>query len=265
MRAMFAELVSFCSTPSNVLALLVMGGMILVLLRRKWTTMIAAVALGAVALAMLSPLGTVLLTPLEERFPDAKFPDDSIDGIIVLGGSYDTQIHSYLSTILLEEDTEPMAAVPDLARHYPRALIIFSGGTDPSDPKVNEAAIVKRYFISFGIDPNRIVIEDKSLTTSENARFTAQLIHPKPEQHWLLVSSAYHLPRAIGAFRKVGFNISAFSVGRRTDGWDDLWRPASSATDNLRRIDVAVHEWVGLVWYRLSGYSDEWFAGPQSG
>ena len=171
MRAMFAELVSFCSTPSNVLALLVIGGIVINLLRRRWTTMIAAVALGAVAVAMLSPLGTALLTPLEERFPDAKFPNDAIDGIIVLGGSYDAQIHSYLSTILLEEDTEPMAAIPDLARHYPQALIIFSGGTDPSDPKVSEAAIVKRYFISFGIDPNRIVIEDKSLTTSENARF----------------------------------------------------------------------------------------------
>lgn len=265
MRAVFAGLASFCSTPSNVLALLVIGGIVLILLRRRWTTIIAAVALGAVAVAMLSPLGTILLTPLEERFPDAQFPNEDIDGIIVLGGSYDTQIHSYLSTILLEEDTEPMAAVPDLARRYPRAQIIFSGGTDPSDPAVNEAAIVKRYFISFGIDPNRIMIEDKSMTTSENARFTARLIHPKPEQRWLLVSSAYHLPRAIGAFRKAGFNISAFSVGRRTHGWNDLWRPASTAADNLRRIDVAVHEWVGLVWYRLSGYSDEWFAGPRSG
>jgi len=217
-------------------------------------------------LATLSPLGNLLITPLEQRFPDPSPADTgTIDGIIVLGGSYDSVSHSYLSTIFLREDTEPMAVVPGLARRHPQARIIISGGTDPSVSGPSEAAIVKQYFVSFGINADRISIEEESQTTSENARFTAGLIHPGPKTKWLLVTSAYHIPRAMGAFRKAGFNVIAFPAGWRTRGWKDMWWPASTAAENLRRVDIAVHEWLGLLSYRLSGYSDEWFAGPDSG
>jgi uncharacterized SAM-binding protein YcdF (DUF218 family) len=202
----------------------------------------------------------MLLTPLEQRFPDGQYPTQNINGIIVLGGSYDTESHSYLSTIVLGEDTEPLAVMVDLARRYPKAKIIFSGGS-PQDTE-NEAKIVKRYFISFGIAPDRILTEGQSQTTAENARFTADLLHPAPPSRWLLVTSGYHMPRAVGAFRKAGFDVIAFPAGLRTHGWRDMWRPESTATDNLRRVDIGVHEWVGLLHYKLKGYSSEWFPGP---
>jgi uncharacterized SAM-binding protein YcdF (DUF218 family) len=69
------------------------------------------------------------------------------------------------------------------------------------------------------------------------------------------------MPRAMGAFRKAGFNVSAFPAGLRTHGWRDMWKPEAVATDNLRRVDIALHEWSGLVDYKLKGYSD-WFAAP---
>ena len=262
MPAALLNLVSFLSVPSNVIAALAVLGLVMLLLRRRSGAAIAAVTLVALAGGALSPLGNMLLTPLEQRFPDTGFPTQRPDGIIVLGGSYDTVTHGYLSTIYLEEDTEPMAVVPDLARRYPEARIIFSGGTDPSTSGPSEAAIVKRYFISFGIAPDRILIEEHSQTTEQNARFTADLIHPTPEARFLLVTSSYHMPRATGAFRKAGFNVIAFPVGSRTRGWSEFWQPAPTATDNLRRLDIAVHEWLGLVAYRLSGYSNELFAGP---
>jgi uncharacterized SAM-binding protein YcdF (DUF218 family) len=88
------------------------------------------------------------------------------------------------------------------------------------------------------------------------------MIHPTPQSRWLLVTSSYHMPRAMGTFRKAGFNVIAFSTGSRTHGWREIWWPATTATENLRRLDIAAHEWLGLLAYRLSGYSDEWFAGP---
>jgi uncharacterized SAM-binding protein YcdF (DUF218 family) len=257
-----AKLVSFLSVPSNVIASLAVVGLIMLLFRHRYGAAISAGALLAVVAGALSPLGNMLLIPLEQRFPVTDFPAQQFDGIIILGGSYDTVSHGYLSTIYLEDDTEPMAVVPDLARRYPKARIIFSGGTDPSTPGPSEAAIVKQYFISFGIAPERILIEERSQTTEQNARFTADLIHTMQGARFLLVTSAYHMPRAMGAFRKAGFNVIGFPVGSRTHGWSEFWWPSNTGADNMRRLDVALHEWLGLLDYRLLGYSNELFAGP---
>jgi uncharacterized SAM-binding protein YcdF (DUF218 family) len=253
----------FFSVPSNFIACLLLIGLVVLLVFRSRSAALVLV-IGAIALcvAALSPLGNVLLTPLEQRFPTMQYPDRGIDGIIVLGGSYDTISHGYMSTIVLYEDSEPMAVMVDLARRYPKARIIFSGGTDPSFPGPSEASIVKQYFVSFGIPAERISIEERSQTTEENAQFTANLIHPTPSSRWLLVTSAYHMPRAVGVFRKAGFNVIAFPVGERTHGWRNMWWPEDTATDNLRRVDIAVHEWLGLVDYRIRGYSSDWLARP---
>src|SRR6478672_4779860 len=117
----------------------------------------------------------MLLTPLEQRFPEQVYPAN-IQGIIVLGGSYDTVGHGYMSSIVLQEDTEPLAVMVDLARRYPEAKIIFSGGTTSSVRGPSEADIVKGYFVSFGIAPDRILTEGESQTTEENARFTDALV-----------------------------------------------------------------------------------------
>ncbi|MGO9545643.1 MAG: YdcF family protein [Rhodomicrobium sp.] len=266
MHTILSNAVSFSLIPSNVIASLAVLALLLLAFRSRYGAIVAAVASGALVLAAFSPLGNFLLTPLEQRFPELPSPNKgNIEGIIVLGGSYDTVTHSYLSTIYLREDTEPVAVVPGLAQQYPKARIIVSGGTDPSVSGPSEAAIVKQYFVSFGIAADRISIEERSQTTAENASFTAELVRPKQESRWLLVTSAYHMPRAMGAFRKAGFNVIACPAGWRTRGWADAWRPAATATENLRHLDVAAHEWLGLLSYRLSGYSAEWFAGPQTG
>jgi uncharacterized SAM-binding protein YcdF (DUF218 family) len=262
MHHAFSELFNFSSVPSNMIAVLATLALALLIFRRRSGTAIAAVALVALVLGASSPLGNMLLIPLEQRFPDQGFPNQHLDGIIILGGSYDTVTHGYLSTIYLEEDTEPMAIMPDLARRYPEARIIFSGGTDASTSGPSEAQIVKQYFVSFGIAPDRIAVEQRSETTEENARFTADLIHPAATTRFLLVTSSYHMPRAMGAFRRAGFNVIAFPVGSRTHGWSEFWHLAPTATDNMRRLDIALHEWLGLLDYRLSGYSNELFARP---
>ena len=253
---------SFFLVPSNILALCAVLGFVLLAVRLRAGPIVGACSLAAIVVAAFSPLGNVLLTPLEHRFPDGQYPTENVDGIIVLGGSYDTQSHSYLSTIVLEEDTEPLAVMVDLARHYPKAKIIVSGGSEGPKETLSEAAIAKNYFISLGIAPDRILTEGQSQTTAENARFTANLLHPMPHSRWVLVTSGYHMPRAVGAFRQAGFDVVAFPAGFRTHGWHGMWKAESTATENLRRIDVGVHEWVGLVVYKLRGYSADWFPAP---
>jgi uncharacterized SAM-binding protein YcdF (DUF218 family) len=246
---------SFFEVPSNLFVFAALLGGLLFLFNRRAGIIVAGLSLIIIVVTALGPVGNMMLTPLEQCYADGNYPSGSLDGIIILGGSYDSVSHGYLSTIVLEEDTEPMAVVPDLARRYPEAKIVFSGGTDPSSP-VNEALIVKDFFISFGIAPERIVVEGHSQTTHENAQFTANLIHPSLTSRWLLVTSAYHMPRAMGAFRKAGFDVMAFPVGFRTHGWRNMWWPEAEAADNLRRVDIAAHEWIGLSYYKWRGYSD---------
>src|SRR5258708_4311013 len=126
MSAALSILVSFLSVPSNVIAALPVIGLVMLLLRRRSGVAIAAPSWVALVGGTLPPLGHMLLTALEQRSPDSVFPPPRPDHIIVLGGSYDTVTHGYLSTIYPKEDTEPRAAFPALARRYPEARIIFS-------------------------------------------------------------------------------------------------------------------------------------------
>jgi uncharacterized SAM-binding protein YcdF (DUF218 family) len=261
MYFLLSKTIGFFAIPTNVIACVALVGLALAILRRPAGKIISLLALVTFLIAGLSPLGNMLLTPLEQRFPGMKYPDEPLGGIIILGGSYDTQIRSYLSTITLGEDTEPMVIVASLARRYPNAKIVFSGGSDTLTPGPSEAAVARQLFVSFGIDSNRILIEDQSRNTEENARFTLRTIDPAPQSKWILVTSAYHMPRAIGTFRQAGFNVIAFPAGWRTHGWRDFFRPEPSVTENLRRVDIATREWVGLIIYKLLGYTDLWFPG----
>ncbi len=254
MYFVLSKTLGFFSAPTNLILCLALLSLVLLFFRRPLGLKLGIAAMIALVVAGLSPLGNMLLTPLEQRFPGLRYPD-RIDGVIVLGGSYD-RIRGYLSTILLDDNSEAMTAVAGLAQRYPDAKIVFSGGTAFTNEHVPaEAAVAKQLFMSFGIEPERLVIEDQSRNTEENARLTFNMITPKPGSHWLLVTNAYHMPRAVGTFRKAGFDVTAFPVGWRTNGWRDFFWPSPSATENLRRVDVAMREWFGLVVYRLIGYS----------
>jgi uncharacterized SAM-binding protein YcdF (DUF218 family) len=145
-------------------------------------------------------------------------------------------------------------------RRYPNARILFSGGSgaliDDADAEASFAVLLLE---SFGIARNRITLEDRSRNTVENAVFSKAIIQPKPGERWLLVTSAYHMPRAIGVFRKAGFPVEPYPVDWRTRRADDGLRPFATIVDGLRQTDTAVHEWVGLAIYWLTGRSSELF------
>jgi len=113
------------------------------------------------------------------------------------------------------------------------------------------------------VAPERIVLENDSRTTEENASLTMRLVAPKPGERWLLVTSAWHMPRSIGVFRKAGFDVEAYPVDWRTRGWIDASETFDTVSAGLARADIAMHEWVGLVSYRLAGRTGELLPGPK--
>ncbi len=260
-----SKILGFFTVPSNAAAMLCALGVLLLATRfRKAAARI--LTLGVVLLLVIgfSPLGNWLLLPLSERFPAWSAAGRPPDGIIVLGGAIDAETSQARGSLEMDSSAERIVAMLQLARRYPSARIVFSGGSaNLMETPVPEAPIAGDLLEDFGTPRSRIVLESESRTTAENAAFTRKLISPKPGERWLLVTSAFHMPRAIGAFRKVGLDVEAYPVDWRTRGWNDALTLFTTLSAGLARTDVAIHEWVGLIVYRATGRSSELFPGPR--
>jgi uncharacterized SAM-binding protein YcdF (DUF218 family) len=224
---------------------------------------LAVITLVTLALAAFSPLGSLLLYPLESRFAPWDAARGAPDGIIVLGGSVDTDLSAAHRTPVVAHAADRLFAPAELARRYPNARIVFTGGTaNLIQTEAREADYSAPVLENLGIAKERLILERNSRNTWENAIFTKQLVSPKPGERWLLVTSAFHMPRSMGIFRKAGFDVEAYPVDWRMGGRDDLFAFTNTGSDGLGRTDVAVREWIGLVAYRMMGRTDELLPGP---
>ena len=261
---LLSKTLGFFAVPSNIVLLLIAAGLLLLRTRvARCGRRLAVAGVLLLALAGLSPLGNALILPLEQRFPPWNGAGGAPDGIVVLGGAIGPSLSNARGQAALNESAERVTVVAELARRFPRARIVFSGGNASlihSAP--GETAFVLPLFESFGIPRSRIELEGGSVNTLENASFTKALVQPKPGERWLLVTSAHHMPRAVGCFRRAGFAVVPYPVDWRTRGALDLVIPFASVAGGLARTDVAVREWIGLAAYWLTGKTSELFPGP---
>jgi uncharacterized SAM-binding protein YcdF (DUF218 family) len=258
-----SKIAGFFAIPSNVVISIGCLGIALLATRRvRAGIWLIAASFIALAILGLSPVGNALMIPLEQRFPPWDAARGPPDGIIVLGGAISPDVSMARNEVVLNEAAERMTVAAELARRYPNARILFSGGRGELLPGASEAPFAFRLLQTFAIPRDRILLEDRSRNTFENAVYSKQIARPMPGERWLLVTSAYHLPRAIGVFRKVGFPVEPYPVDWRTRGTEDALRPFATVGDGLRRVDTAVREWVGLAVYWITGRSPELFPGP---
>jgi uncharacterized SAM-binding protein YcdF (DUF218 family) len=173
------------------------------------------------------PLSRMLASALEQRFPPISLrSEQQVDGIIAPGGEF-----------------KRFEVAVELAKRFPRAKLLLIAGS--------EIEQVRTYAMRHGIPDARLILEARSTSTYENARFSASLLRPHSCQRWVLVTSSWHMPRAVGTFRKAGFEVTP-----------------SPVFDNIRQQDtlrIATHEWVGLVGYWFLGRTDAIFPGPGDG
>lgn len=261
-----SKIVWFVVQPSSFLLILLAAGLVAIWRRRQrvghW---LVGIATALYLIAGLSPLGHWLMLPLEERFSRPRPAEIArLDGIIVLGGSIDTIVSRGRGVSALNEAAERLTEAAALARQYPGLKLVFSGGSaNILYRNVTEAGAAGDLFARLGVTGASIVLEDRSRNTVENARFTKALVKPRPGERWLLVTSAFHMPRAVGCFRAAGFQVIPWPVDYRTRGMADLWRLFPRPSEGLRRVDLAVKEWAGLVAYYLSGRTSTLFPGPR--
>jgi uncharacterized SAM-binding protein YcdF (DUF218 family) len=235
-----SKILGFLTWPSNLLIVIAFAGALLLVTRFARAGLQCLLAsLLVLAICGFSPLGNALMAPLENRFPAWNPARGAPDGIVVLGGAFDTVVAPARGEISLNEAAERLTGAVELARKYPNARIVFSGGSGRIIYAGSaEAELAVRLFEDLGVPASRLITEDQSRDT-------------------------HHMPRAVGAFRRAGFPVEAYPVDWRTRGLEDLARPFRIASDGLKRTDTAVHEWVGLLVYWLTGRSSELLPGPR--
>jgi uncharacterized SAM-binding protein YcdF (DUF218 family) len=211
----------------------------------------------------LSPLGNLLLYPLEQRFPPWDESRGAPDGIIVLGGSIEADLSTAHGAPVVRSSPDRLIVAAALAHRYPKARVVFTGGSaNLISNDAREADFAGTIFEGLGIDKSRLVMERASRNTQENAQFSKALLAPKEGERWLLVTSAFHMPRSVGLFRKAGFAVEPYPVDWRVGGRRDIYSFTNIALDGLGRTDLAVREWMGLIAYRATGKIDDLFPGP---
>jgi uncharacterized SAM-binding protein YcdF (DUF218 family) len=230
------------AAPTNALVLIsAIAAFWAVLRSRNCVAWFAAVAACGLLIATFTPIGLVLTVPLEYRFPispsNSQVPPD---GIILLGGT----------------GMSGIVAVSELSKDYPKVRLIFSGFS--ATDWVNEWLTV---FAQLGGEPTRIYMDPRPQTTSEDALYAAALLKPTRSERWMLVTSAMHMPRAVGCFRVAGFQVEPHPVAFGTNRSHPFAGFVLGA-EALGDLDLATKEWIGLIVYRLMGKTDALFPGP---
>jgi uncharacterized SAM-binding protein YcdF (DUF218 family) len=235
--------------PSHFLALLTIATAILLNTRFDYVGRKLAVAAAVLFVVLgILPTGAWLAQPLEDRFTRPAWPSH-VDGILVLGGGLDTQILEARRAPATERSEARLVSAYELARRYPNARVVFSGGSGRIGGVGGvEAQAAKYIFGQMGLDPRRLTLEGRSRNTWENILFSKKLVKPRPGDVWVLATSALQMPRAKYVAERLHWKMIAWPTDYET-----ARKQAHDFTDipaNLRLADAAFHEWIGLLAYR---------------
>ncbi len=207
--------------------------------------------------------GQMMLEPLEDRFARPDPPPAEVTGIIILGGGMDGAVTLARGGYELRQAGDRFVEGAILARRYPQARIVVTGGNGAlMIDGEGDAVSAKRLLGALGVADGRMILENKSRNTVENATFTRDLLRPQPGQTWVLVTSAFHMPRSMGLFRKAGFDVVAWPVDYRTPGPRPFGHAGHSSVDSINDATTAIREWIGLAAYRATGRTDEFLPSP---
>lgn len=254
--------------PTNLLLLMGLLGVMVAFTRfKRLSTVMMAMSLITLSFIAFSPASEWLMKPLEDRFAQTLITDETaktiekIDGIIILGGA----VGFNRDQIKLTDQGARMSAGIALWQKHPSAKFVFTGGDGgllSKGGRWTEAQAAKRFFEEVGLDSAKIIYEDQSRNTFENARFTKVKLNPQKHERWVVVTSAFHMARAVGCFRSLGWDVIAHPVDYETEERGRFLALSRHGSGNLKRFDIAAKEWIGLIAYRLNGYTDTLYPAP---
>lgn len=216
----------------------------------------------AFLMIVITPIGKLPLLALEQRFPAQRQLPAKVDGIVLLGGAQRPRLTQAHGQPALNRAAETMTTFLALARRYPEAKLVFTGGTgDILNQQLSETDTVKLFLREQGFDPARVIYEGRARNTYENAQLTKALVQPRIGEKWILIQAAASIPRAVGVFRKAGWEVIPYPCDfNAVPGIS--FQPSLSAVEAFSDLRIALHEWAGLVVYFVTGKSSELWPAP---
>lgn len=207
------------------------------------------------------PVGEWLISPLENRFAANAALPSQVEGIIVLGGFLNPGMSNAWNQAELGDAADRLTAFQYLARLYPDAQLVFSGGSGSlTNQEFKEAETAQYLMEQLGMTSRAIVFESESRNTAENAINSKQLVSPTAGANWILVTSAFHMPRAVGIFCKQDWPVHPYPVDHYSLK-GNLLRLNFQFSGNLSMLREAMREWVGLIAYSVSGRTSQLLPG----
>ncbi len=253
----FQKVVWWFLKPTNVLFLvLCVAAVLLVFGAQRAGRRLLIGSLMVTLLVSLLPMGHLLARPLETYLPQPNLPED-ITGIIILGGAEMVRVTASHGQPSVNESAERLIEGIHLARQYPDATLVFTGGTGLlAGATISEADVARQLFERFDVDASRTIYEGRSRNTAENATFSFERLTPQPEDTWVLITSAMHLPRATATFQAVGWQVIPYPVDYRTTQ-TITWFGSPNIIANLIFVDDTLREWLAVIAYRVTGRTNQ--------
>jgi uncharacterized SAM-binding protein YcdF (DUF218 family) len=248
------DLIWFLLQPSSLIFWLLVLGFVFLLLR--WNALgrgLIGFTLILATLPAVFPVMEMLAKPLENHFVQPNPLPESIDGILVLGGSVDWPISQSRSLMNLNKAGERMFAVANLAERYPTAKLVFTGLFKEVIPNELSSNAQAKTFLSGPEFQNRtITFIGAARSTYEEALLSIETVKPQAGERWLLVTSAYHMPRAIGVFQTQGWTLLPYPVDYQSTGTLEF-KPTINILGRLVDLDDLAREWGALFMYKRLG------------
>jgi uncharacterized SAM-binding protein YcdF (DUF218 family) len=258
-----SKILWFPARPGHFALLVGAVGLAMVWRGRRFGRWLILACLAFFFVLIATPISQFILLPLEDRFPRPAEAPAHVDGIVVLGGAVDQNITEARGIPAINGAAERMTETVALARRFPEARIVFTGGQGSLvHGGLTEADVARLFFENLGLSGSRVIYETAARNTYQNAILTRDLVQPKPNEVWLLVTSASHMPRAMGVFRKAGWQgIIAWPVNYRT-GHSLAALYDAPFPERLGQFEWGFREWLGLISYRLMGRTDALLPAP---
>ncbi|TCL71884.1 YdcF family protein [Rhizobium sp. BK251] len=252
---LISKLVWIFGQPLSLAFLFVLLAFLAGLFRYRATGVVfAGISSVILFLTLYTTIGSYLLQGLEERIARPAGDPADVRCMIVLGGAFETEVTTARGGIEFNGAADRFVEALRLAEKFPQSRILVSGGDGSiTGSYEGDAAASARFFAAFGIAPDRLVKETQSRTTFENAVNTEDLLASQGLSNCLLVTSAFHMPRSIGLFRKLGIEVTPWPTDYRTSGIVRLGLDFTQPQLNTQLMATAVREWMGLVGYYFAG------------
>lgn len=251
------------ASPNTSIFLVLLAGVFLLFFGlEKLGKKLILVATVLIFLISSFPVYQILLLPLENRFPIPKSLPEKVNGVIVLGGAEIPMVTKFRGQVSLTDSVERLTTFVSLANRYSDAKFVYAGGQGAiTIQEYKSATTAKLFFEQMGLDTSRIIFDSQSRNTQENVENAFQLVQPKKSENWVLITSAWHMPRSVGIFRKMNWEVIPFPVDFQTTGQLKMGidMPNFSAVATFSNV---IYEWIGLFYYWLMGRTSELFPGP---